>query len=145
MATAATSRLTACSWGACAGRMRTSRCASRRTRSPRLRRRAGEYSSSIGTSVRASCVSSSTGSVSYAWPTPSSRPVSHSDVIREKIKDAQAKKDEANKKKPKRKNPEPEEEKADKSAEIWIEPVGLDRNKNRIWSLDSELSIPLRN
>lgn len=66
--------------------------------------------------------------------------MSHSEVIREKIKDAQAKKDEANKKKAKRKNPEDaEEEKTDKSAEIWIEPIGLDRNKNRIWSLDSEL------
>lgn len=73
----------------------------------------------------------------------SSRAVSHSDVIREKIKDAQAKKDEANKKKPKRKNPEPEaeEEKADKGAEIWIEPIGLDRNKNRIWSIDSQSNL----
>ncbi|GMK57315.1 hypothetical protein CspeluHIS016_0401490 [Cutaneotrichosporon spelunceum] len=67
--------------------------------------------------------------------------LSHSDVIREKIKDAQAKKDEANKKKPKRKNPEPEEEKVDKSAEIWIEPIGLDRNKNRIWSLDKSARL----
>ncbi|BEI86219.1 hypothetical protein CcaverHIS002_0605060 [Cutaneotrichosporon cavernicola] len=68
--------------------------------------------------------------------------LSHSDMIREKIKDAQAKKDEANKKKPKRKNPETEEgEKVDKSAEIWIEPVGLDRNKNRIWSLDKSARL----
>ncbi|CAK9784403.1 hypothetical protein CC85DRAFT_289190 [Cutaneotrichosporon oleaginosum] len=67
--------------------------------------------------------------------------LSHSDVIREKVKEAQAKKDEANKKKLKRKNPDADEEKVDKNADIWIEPVGLDRNKNRIWSIDKSARL----
>lgn len=60
--------------------------------------------------------------------------MTHSDTIRNMVKGAQPP--------AKRKVPKTEEEAEEikKTEDMWrIEPIGLDRNKNRVWSFDGEL------